>query len=869
MPSELCKEHSGCLADIAHLKLENAVQWKEMKDLKTHVDSILSRMNVILGGIIVAVVLLLINIGIARGATQTINTVPSANATFMADLQTFLQDENAERSPRYTRVVSGGIGATDASLTHTISAVTAYVEGYYVYDAAVSHTYTASTDTFVLLRYDDAATIAIAGAAITYDGNFVFAECANGTAQPDAPAGTMMLFEAVTSGVAITTVNDYRTGGIAFLSDPRFADGASGRLKDAVDTLSSLPVDLVIDADDNIAADTTVPTTMKLYFPKGNILTVASTKTLTIYSPANIIAAPSQQIFTGTGAVEFSSSDGDGIHFGWFGFSSSETAANNVTYGQKAIDALPSTGGSLRMDTLPLGTYQINNYLEITTSNTELVGRAGITLQGTAATYLLYAHGTDAATRINGVRLTGNGMVLDGNSTASVGIVAQYLDDSLIEGWQTDDFTVDGISVDGSGGGVYGYRNKVIRCSGSGNGTFGIIVAGYTDVEVAHNNYRTSGNSDYDIKNCFNFNVHDNESSTSTQYGINVRCSSHGTDVTGRIVNNKVQDATRGSFYIHNDDGDASTGSMYDIVVANNISVNPGWSDYTIASITGEPITNLTFTGNMGRSAGTHSFSIDYASLVTVSGNILDDPDDRCLLLKGVQYGSFTGNVLRNPGKSGTTRPVVEIADGDDTTTYCLYNIFTGNLLVKGDYGTFGFNELSTANSDYNRFEGNNFQGFTNVYDKHVVYGVNSEVSMPIWYSSTTEVSTSGTGEDDLMTIDVGLLGPKGIVEIKASGIITDVSAGDKTIKLHIGTNETVLQAAANTNNDWVFEGIIMMTATDSFNLSYKGLDYPNGDWKVIALNIGGSSRTVKFTGECSNANDSITQKTMMVRRVK
>lgn len=240
-------------------------------------------------------------------ATQTINPIPGSTATFMTDLQTFLRSEMPNRSSSGigNRVVSGGIGSTSASLSHTISTVKAYVEGYYVYDDSISHTYTASRDTFVLLRYNDATTFTIPFATITYDGNFVFATMANSTAEISAPSGSMLLFEVVTDGTSITTVNDYRSGGIVFLSDSLFADGVSGRLNDAVSTLGALSCLVIIDCDDNVLADTTIPSTMDLYFFPGNELIIASTKTVTINSPQNIHAGKRQKIKSGSGTIAF------------------------------------------------------------------------------------------------------------------------------------------------------------------------------------------------------------------------------------------------------------------------------------------------------------------------------------------------------------------------------------------------------------------------------------------------------------------------------------------------------------------------------------------------------------------------------------
>ena len=158
-------------------------------------------------------VLILIPI-FAQSATQTINTIPSADASMMSDLQTFLSDESADREQLYPNnnilILSGCIGATSASLSHTITECTGFPNGYYTYQAATAHTYDASKTTFVYLRDDTTRIITIAGAAITYDDNLVFASMTLGTSQPTPPTGCLSLMEITTNGTAITTVDDLR-----------------------------------------------------------------------------------------------------------------------------------------------------------------------------------------------------------------------------------------------------------------------------------------------------------------------------------------------------------------------------------------------------------------------------------------------------------------------------------------------------------------------------------------------------------------------------------------------------------------------------------------------------------------------------------
>ena len=60
--NNICKEHSGCLADIGHLKQENDDQWEAIKNMKDKQDAIFTRINIILGGIVVACIMMMINL---------------------------------------------------------------------------------------------------------------------------------------------------------------------------------------------------------------------------------------------------------------------------------------------------------------------------------------------------------------------------------------------------------------------------------------------------------------------------------------------------------------------------------------------------------------------------------------------------------------------------------------------------------------------------------------------------------------------------------------------------------------------------------------------------------------------------------------
>jgi len=56
-----CKEHSGFKSRIETVEKENSEQWKGLKEMDSRINSIFTRINIILGGVIVACVMLVIN----------------------------------------------------------------------------------------------------------------------------------------------------------------------------------------------------------------------------------------------------------------------------------------------------------------------------------------------------------------------------------------------------------------------------------------------------------------------------------------------------------------------------------------------------------------------------------------------------------------------------------------------------------------------------------------------------------------------------------------------------------------------------------------------------------------------------------------
>lgn len=229
-----------------------------------------------------SIIVVLLTVTILTAATQTINTLPVSDSAFLATLQAFLRGENAARfQKRYAGyVLQGGIGGTSGTLAHTISALTAFPGGYYVYKDAIAHTYTANTRTFVYADYDSSRTITIAGAVIIRSTHLVFAEMAAGANEPTPPSNTVRLMRVDTSGVAITAVADLRTGGTIDVE-------VYGTLASAVNNAPP-HVKLVLCQSQTADAPIVIPAGMTYAACPGAVLTTTAVNTFTFATGSHL-----------------------------------------------------------------------------------------------------------------------------------------------------------------------------------------------------------------------------------------------------------------------------------------------------------------------------------------------------------------------------------------------------------------------------------------------------------------------------------------------------------------------------------------------------------------------------------------------------
>jgi len=68
--NNICKAHSGCIADISNLKTGMHEIWGYTKGIETQMkemkDSVQARINYVLGGVVVACILMVVNLIVGK-----------------------------------------------------------------------------------------------------------------------------------------------------------------------------------------------------------------------------------------------------------------------------------------------------------------------------------------------------------------------------------------------------------------------------------------------------------------------------------------------------------------------------------------------------------------------------------------------------------------------------------------------------------------------------------------------------------------------------------------------------------------------------------------------------------------------------------
>jgi hypothetical protein len=131
-------------------------------------------------------------------------------------------------------------------------------------------------------------------------------------------------------------------------------------------------------------------------------------------------------------------------------------------------------------------------------------------------------------------------------------------------------------------------------------------------------------------------------------------------------------------------------------------------------------------------------------------------------------------------------------------------------------------------------------------------------------YKDVEPVSTSGTGEDTLMTFTLrdDHFGPQGMIHIRAAGTKTNTN-GNKKLKLHFGSTTAEFHPDSSNDDPWRLDATIWNYRDDT-NQTIEALG--NDGSTTIFVQASATEDTtagdivVKITGECAHASDVITQ---------
>jgi len=150
------------------------------------------------------------------------------------------------------------------------------------------------------------------------------------------------------------------------------------------------------------------------------------------------------------------------------------------------------------------------------------------------------------------------------------------------------------------------------------------------------------------------------------------------------------------------------------------------------------------------------------------------------------------------------------------------------------------------------------------------IYGAGIVRRRGLDYQKCVTVSTSGTGEDDLMSYSVkgNSMGMYGGFKILAAGVKSG-TAGNKTIKLYFGSSSVTVVPASNDFSNWRVEAYIFNRwSTGAQAISWVSFYGTHREEGVSTFSQDTTQDfTIKMTGECADAADTISQTLWVVER--
>jgi len=190
----------------------------------------------------------------------------------------------------------------------------------------------------------------------------------------------------ISSGIVISNVDKIIAGDYQIVSgDGRFDfnDGVVlkstwfSALNEVGRHIDDTIVTLEIRDTESISYDYTFSSNITLYFYED--ISVGAGKTITIYSPANVVAQPTQQIFSGDGSISFT--NGGTVYLEWWGV---DGTADEVQI-NAAISSIPD------------GLVKFNNKTYTISTSGSIAGKSSVWFEGSGYTSLIYSTGARTA----------------------------------------------------------------------------------------------------------------------------------------------------------------------------------------------------------------------------------------------------------------------------------------------------------------------------------------------------------------------------------------------------------------------------------------------------------------------------------------
>lgn len=682
------------------------------------------------------------------------------------------------------------------------------------------------------------------------------------------------------AGVVQWTMDNLEGSGSSVVDFATLEDDYAGDLAAAITAIGSTPTRLVIkSASDTLAGNITIPATLELEFTSGGYI---STGGYTVTINGNVYAGPFQ-IFSGFDAstdISFGSGSTSSVYPEWFGLSSSATGANNITYLNAAIGSVAS-GGKIEFasgktyacagqwtinkacevwfngSTLNFSTNSTNQGVVVTASNVRFVEPrlTGPQVASYAATQIaIRATGTDnnpsAPTYISGLKVIGGEI-----SNWSRGMNWDFISEFEITGAYIHDVVYDGIRL---GSCKYGrvHHNRIEDITGTGlSNAYGIHVT----VDQGTGSTVTSDPASQDILVDGN-DIYNN--------AIWEGLDTHG-GVRVKFIGNNVYECPLGismTSVANNVDATVEYPLTYCSAVGNTVhltgtSTSHGMTDNGLATSTGLAVGTIIADNHIIGPFKEGIYS-RYNKDSLYTGNIIQGATDYGLnVLYSINNINVSSNII-GPLAAGATAPIFFNSSSNVDSVFNS-GLFSNNI-INADGCNYGVYNSANTFVDY-RFRSNDIKKYAT--DKYY-YATRMNFNRLI---NTTPNSTSGADEDALTTLVLyeDCMSAKEVLRVHAAGTKTG-TAGNKTLKLRLGSSYITFDSGASTAGDWSIDAIIVFTATNAQLVSWVG----NGTSVAaghdeLTEDIAAGDLAIGIYGTCANSGDTITQTMLIIERIE